>query len=385
MEIKNDSPFYLRFGLSMLSLAILSIAIYLGRHIFIPFFFSVLLSVLLLPVIRFLQKKQLSKVLSITLSLVVSLFFIGIIVYFISTQIGHFLEDIPALEKRFNQLLWSAQKWVLENFNIAIRKQNQYISDTAEQMKTESTHLVSRTFVTLTEALSYIIFLPIYTFLLLYHKEMIKRFLIEIFKDGNKEKVREVLVESQLISQQYITGLLIELCIVFLLNTTGFLILGIKYPIFLALISALLNIVPYIGMLIANIFCLIITLMTASDPSYALWVAVVLSSVQIIDNNILMPYIVGSKVKLNALAIIIGVLIAGALAGVAGMFLCIPALAVMKVIFERVDNLKPWAILLGDETTIAEENKNPIKRTLSRTRHKVQERSRTKIKSGNAR
>jgi predicted PurR-regulated permease PerM len=84
-----------------------------------------------------------------------------------------------------------------------------------------------------------------------------------------------------------------------------------------------------------------------------------------------MPLIVGNKVKLNALAIIIGVLVAGALAGVAGMFLAIPTLAVLKIIFERVEHLQPWAMLLGDETTIEEEQKNPVRRAFYRVRKKA--------------
>src|SRR5689334_10894599 len=85
METKHDSPFYMRFGVSALGLAILALALYLGRHIFLPMFFSILLAVLLLPVIRFLQQQQLSKVLSISLALIVSLSVIGIVVYFISS------------------------------------------------------------------------------------------------------------------------------------------------------------------------------------------------------------------------------------------------------------------------------------------------------------
>jgi predicted PurR-regulated permease PerM len=253
-----------------------------------------------------------------------------------------------------------------------MREQREYIDETTDQMKTDSPAMLSKTVVTITELISYLIFLPIYAFLILYHKNMIKRFLIEICKDGDEAKIHAILEESQLISQQYITGLLIELCIVFVLNTAGFLILGIKYAIFLALLSAILNLVPYIGMLIANLLCMAITLMSSSNHLDAVWVSVALTVVQLIDNNILMPLIVGNKVKLNALAIILGVLIAGALAGVAGMFLAIPGLAILKLIFERVDHLKPWAILLGDETTEELEKKNPIKRKLTTARSKKQ-------------
>jgi predicted PurR-regulated permease PerM len=148
--------------------------------------------------------------------------------------------------------------------------------------------------------------------------------------------------------------------IVFALNSIGFLILGIKYAIFLALVAALLNLIPYIGMLIANLFCMLITLVSSENISDVIWVAVVLAAVQFVDNNFLMPLIVGNKVRINALVTIVGVVIGGALCGVSGMFLAIPGLAVMKVVFDRVEGLKPWGMLLGDETAGKSKKEKPI-------------------------
>jgi predicted PurR-regulated permease PerM len=372
MQQAAQTPFYLRFGITILSLAALCAGLYFARGIVLPFFFGILLATLLLPITKLLERWKIGRITAITISVFSAMLIIGLIVYLISTQIGHFLEDYPKLEKRFSEVVWNVQKWIQQHFSIGMREQREYIDETTDQMKTDSPAMLSKTVVTITELISYLIFLPIYAFLILYHKNMIKRFLIEICKDGDEAKIHAILEESQLISQQYITGLLIELCIVFVLNTAGFLILGIKYAIFLALLSAILNLVPYIGMLIANLLCMAITLMSSSNHLDAVWVSVALTVVQLIDNNILMPLIVGNKVKLNALAIILGVLIAGALAGVAGMFLAIPGLAILKLIFERVDHLKPWAILLGDETTEELEKKNPIKRKLTTARSKKQ-------------
>src|SRR5690606_11797801 len=75
----------------------------------------------------------------------------------------------------------------------------------------------------------------------------------------------------------------------------------------------------------------------------------VIAFVQFLDNNILMPRIVGSKVRINALGTIVGVLVGGAIAGVSGMFLSLPIIAVMKIVFDRSDMFKPWGVLLGDE------------------------------------
>src|SRR5690606_4290619 len=71
--------------------------------------------------------------------------------------------------------------------------------------------------------------------------------------------------------------------------------------------------------------------------------------VQFIDNNFLVPMIVSSKVEINALVSIIGIIAGGALAGFAGMFLAIPLIAIMKVVFDRIDDLSPWGYLMGDD------------------------------------
>jgi len=70
--------------------------------------------------------------------------------------------------------------------------------------------------------------------------------------------------------------------------------------------------------------------------------------IQIIDNDYIVPKIVASRVKLNALFSIIIVLVGNALWGIPGMFLSIPLLAIVKVIFDHIDSLKPWGFLLGD-------------------------------------
>jgi predicted PurR-regulated permease PerM len=169
--------------------------------------------------------------------------------------------------------------------------------------------------------------------------------------------------------------------VVFALNATGFFLFGIKYPIFLALLSAMLNMVPYVGMLIANLFCMAVTLVSSQNASDIFIVFGVLMGAQVIDNNILMPLIVGSKLKLNAMAIIIGLLVGGLLCGVPGMFLAIPSLAIIKVVFSHVDGLKPWAMLLGDETTQKLEKKNALKSVFTRIGDKKKTRRIEKAKA----
>jgi len=370
---EDHTPLYQRIGLTLLSLAIIATALVLGKEVILPILFAVLLATLLLPITNYLSGKGMPKVLSIGLPVLLTLVFFGALIYFLSTQIINFLDDAPELNKKLSQVGRSVQKWINENTHVTVRKQNEYIKETVEDLKENGPKLVGFTFVSITGILTYIILLPILTFLMLYYRKLIKSFLIGVFKNGSEDRVREVLVESSTIGQQYVTGLMIETTIVFTLNTIGFLLLGIKYAIFLALLAALLNLIPYVGMLVANIFCMMITLVSADDPKTVLWVGIVLAVVQLIDNNFGMPLIVGNKVRINALVTIVGVLVGGLLCGIPGMFLAIPTLAVLKVIFDKVPELNPWGTLLGDDPAPDSSVTKKARLAISKVRRKPKE------------
>ena len=343
----QQQPFYFRFSMILLMLLLAGFILKWANDIIIPFALALLLAILLIPLNKFLEKRKISRVYSITISLVVSFFFIFGIIYFLSTQILNFLDDIPEIKKRLNTLIGKGQLWLQNRFGVTTREQAVYFEDA----KGAGQGMIGTTFLSLKNTLFILSLLPIYTFLILYYRDMLKRFLVDVFKTSDKAHVEDVLRESKGVIQNYMLGLLIEMGIVAVINFTGFFIIGIDYAVFLAVFAALLNLIPYIGMLIASIFCCLITLTTSENTSDALWTLIVLWVVQFFDNNILMPKIVGSKVKINALFTILGVLLGGALAGISGMFLAIPGIAILKVIFERVDHLKPWGMLLSDDIT----------------------------------
>jgi len=348
MDKKDSHPFYVKLSLNLISLSILAVVLILGSNIIVPIFFAILLANLLLPVTRFLAARKFNHTLSILLPVALSVILGVGVIYLMSIQVLHFMDDVPALKERVNEVSDSLQRWIKESTNIPVRRQNQYLNETVDDLKERAPQLVGKTFVSVTSVLIYVVLLPLYTFLILYYRATIKAFLIGVFKNGSAKKVNEVLTESTTIAQQYIAGLLIETTLVFILNTIGFLILGIKYAVFLALLAALLNLIPYVGMLIANVVCILITLVSSASAGDAIWVGVILAAVQFFDNNFGMPLIVGNKVRINALVTIIGVLLGGTLCGIPGMFLAIPALAFLKVVFDNVPELNPWGVLLSD-------------------------------------
>lgn len=353
----TNQPFYFRFTMILLMLALIGMFIYLGSDLVVPFSLATLIAILLMPLCNFLQRKGLSRLFAVILSLLVAVLFIGGVLYFLSSQIASFFNDFDAIKKGINVHLGTLQGWIKQRWGFSFRQQENMINDFIASMKSSGQGAIGSTFSSLMDILVLVTLLPIYTFLLLYYRQLIKQFLIDVFSNAPKQTVATILNESRSVIFSYMVGLLTELVIVATINSVGFLILGIKYAVFLAVFASVLNILPYIGMLIASIFCMVITLTTSKDLADPIWVLVVLLVVQFIDNNIIMPRVVGAKVRLNALMTIVGVVVGGMLCGISGMFLSIPAIAILKIIFDRIESLRPWGRLLGDEDDSAKKSK----------------------------
>lgn len=365
----KPSPFHLRLPLALITLTLIGFIIQIGADIIVPLAFAVLLGVLLLPIVSFLERKKVSRALANIIAILLAMLFMGGVIYFLSSQISSFVQDLPSIKKHLADHWKTVQQWVSQQFNLSRGQQTDIIENAADKIKNSGSGILGDTVISVTQALMVVVLLPVYTFLILYYRDMIKRFLVGVFKNEHEPKVMEVLRESRSIVQGYMVGLIIEMGIVAAINSVGFMVLGIRYAIFLGVLAAILNMIPYIGMLIASIFCMLITLTSSTEITDILGVLGILVVVQFIDNNLIMPKVVSSKVKINALITILGVLAGGALAGISGMFLSIPSIAILKVIFDRVDELKPWGMLLGDEITGSRRSKFYMK--LGSLSHKI--------------
>lgn len=344
----STMPFYVRLCMHLVSIYILGLLIYYGKDIIMPVCFAIVLAMLLLPVVNWLMKKRIPGVPAIIIAILLATLFVGGIIYFLSSQVAGFMSDLPAIKEKLSHHISTVQSWINDQLNIT-RKQQDSAVESAKQNVQGSAASMGTALIGVASMLVMLVLLPIYTFLILYYRKLIHRFFLDVFASRYKDQVEGVLTESKTIIQGYMVGLLLELAIVTILNTLGFLIIGVEYAVFLGLLAAVLNLIPYIGMLIAAVLCMAVTLTTSDNLGDVVWVGVILIVVQFIDNNFIMPYVVSSKVRINALVSIIGVLVGGALAGISGMFLSIPGIAILKAIFDRVDGLKPWGEILGDD------------------------------------
>ncbi len=322
--------------------------LYIGRDIVVPLVFATIIAILLNPVVNFLTRKKMNRIVAIALAVLATLALIVGLMYFIISQAALLSDSFPQFKERFNEIINDTVNWVSSNLNI--RKSNIYswINDTKKKVMSNSTPVIGTAFVSLGGTLALLLLLPVYIFMILLYKPLLMEFISQLFVKGKQKVVADVLDQTKSMVQSYLVGLLIEAAIVATLNSVGLMILGIPYAILFGVISALLNMIPYIGIIIATTMPVLMAVAT-KDPIYAVWVLALYLLVQFLDNNFIVPKIVASKVQVNALVSIIVVLIGGALWGVAGMFLALPLTAIIKVIFDRVPNLKPFGYLIGDD------------------------------------
>ncbi|PQA58580.1 AI-2E family transporter [Siphonobacter curvatus] len=344
----SDRPFYHRASHSLIIISLVTLGIYIGQEIIVPLALGGLLAILLRPVEAWFMRRGVHKVIAICLTLALAVIVLSGVAVFISIQISNFSDDLPKLQDNINDFYRTARRWVRQEYNVSYTKQAQYIKQ-AQQKTLENLQGGTGALAAISGPLGTLALIPIYVFLLLYYRAMLLKFLVSLFMEEHAGRVWEIIGQVKAVIQSYVVGLLLETACVAILNALGLLALGVEYAIMLSVIAAILNLIPYLGGIIATVLAVAIVFINNPEPSMLLGVVGVFLAVQFIDNNFLVPMIVGSKVKVNALVSIVGVLIGGALAGVSGMFLSIPAIALMKVIFDRVEGLEPWGILIGDD------------------------------------
>ncbi|MBS1690270.1 MAG: AI-2E family transporter, partial [Bacteroidetes bacterium] len=195
----------------------------------------------------------------------------------------------------------------------------------------------------------WVIFIIIYTYFMLYHRRLLTRFVMALFRPQHRADVAEVVVATRSVINSYVLGLLIEMTVLAIVNCSVLGILGIQYAILLGILAAVLNIIPYLGIYTSIVIGMFVTFANGTG-NQALEVGLVFLIIHVLDANVLMPRIVGGSVKMNPFITIVAVIVGEQLWGIPGMFLFIPLTAIIKIISERVDGLKPWAILIGEET-----------------------------------
>jgi putative heme transporter len=314
----------------------------LASDILIPMAFAALISVVLLPVVRKLEARGFGTALSVTCVLFMTVVGMGLLIWLTIDQIVGLVNDLPNLESKLESFVLSIQTTLLHDFGISTTKQTEMFGTIVKSVGA----YLGDVLLTTTNALSTLIQIPIYIFLFFIYKDRFKLFFLRMAPSSSTEFRWKKDIEK--VIQGYISGLFLVTLIVSFLNTIGLLIVGIDHAIFFGILSGVLTIIPYIGIIIGSLFPIIMALITKDSAWYALGVIIVFTIVQFLEGNFITPRVTGSKVSINALAAIVALLIGGKILGIPGMILSIPCIGVLKIILEYSPRLRPFIILLED-------------------------------------
>ena len=343
-----ELPFYAKTTIFLLGLIALLTILYIGKSIFIPIVFAIIIAIVLHPVVNFFVKKKINRVIAIIISLLLAFLIIAAVCELLYSQASRFSETWPVLADKLTAVFNQSITWASRYFDINPHKIHDWITKTRGDLINTSSEAIGQTLVTLGSGLIALFLIPVYIFMILFYEPLLIEFIRRIFGKNNTTQVNEIVTQTKTVIQRYLIGLLIEAAMVATLNSIALLALGIDYAILLGIIGAIVNVIPYIGGFVAVVLPMMIALATKSTAWYAVYVLIAYYFIQLIDNHYIIPKIVASKVKINALFAIIIVIAGNALWGITGMFLSIPVLAIVKLIFDHIEPLKPWGFLLGD-------------------------------------
>ncbi|MBK9421457.1 MAG: AI-2E family transporter [Flavobacteriales bacterium] len=320
----------------------------LGKPLFVLLFVSGIFSFLLLPMCRKLQswKWPLWAAAASSCLLLVVVFF-GVIT-FLGWQYAHFGKDLPGLQAALLARIDSAQVFLETRFNISQSQQTAWLNKELSSMAESGGAMAMGLFSATGAALATAIVIPIVTLFLLLLKGRFREFFSRL-NDQGEDVVLRVVENIAGLSRQWLKGVLTVVLFLAILNSIGFLALGLDYAIVLGVTAAVLNVIPYLGPWLGALMPALIALLTKDSAMYAVGVLGVIAVTQFLDNNFVTPKVVGSSVSINPLASILALLAWGMLWGLMGLILAIPITGMIKLVFDEVPALKPWGYLLGDE------------------------------------
>jgi predicted PurR-regulated permease PerM len=321
-------------------------ALYFAQSFLIPFALAIILAMLMLPICRKLEQWGFNRSLAIIVCILLILLFIAGMFALLAGQFAGLQEDLPKIKSTVQSQLDKFQQWVQQQLKIPPQQQETMLKENLSSGTGGAGAIAGQILSGTIGGLTNLVLILAYFFFFLFYREKYETFFLKIRGDNDKPEVKEVLHRIQKVAINYIGGRFLAILILAVLNSVGLLIVGAKNAVLLGVITALFTFVPYVGTMVGGAFAAGTVLITQS-ASAAFTMIGILVLIQLLDEYLIEPYIVGGNVQLSPLAVIVALVIGGLLWGVSGMILFIPFLGIAKIIFDHVPSLHPYSYLIG--------------------------------------
>ncbi len=340
-------PWIIRMVIVLLFTLLLYYFLITFRSFLYPIALAIMFSYLLYPLSKFFEVRGVPRIPSILISIFAGIIVLGGTSFFIYKELRFLLEDFPSLEQK-----------ALQNIDLILERIGMIPEEQETNFKTVLSNFLDTSAASLLVYLSAtaqtvftIFIMPVYVFFLLYYRNKYFYFLMMLISPVNHSIAENTIRDISKVVKRYMSGVFIVVLILCFINSIGLYIIGVKYALLLGIIAAVWNFIPYFGTIIGYAFPLLMALFTGDGPQSVFGVVVLFIIVQFTENNILTPNITGGHVRVNPFFVILGVLIGGIVWGIPGMFIMVPVLAMLRIAFENIPKLNPWAYLISDSGT----------------------------------
>lgn len=338
-----------RFALLLFCSSILILGLILAKNLLVPLAISVFFAYLIYPVVARVERWGVSRGIATALVILLALGIFTGIILLVYIRVSDLNVDFGAVKERVDLKIDSVILMLERRLGIKATTLDESFNWMSASIFTSWESKLVSLFSATTTTVFQVFILPVYTFFFLYYRTKTANFIIRLIERKNRPKAIAIMREVSHVTTRYMGGLLTVVLILAILNSIGLIIIGVPHAILFGIGAAILNLVPYIGTFVGGLMPILYVFFTQNDPFQTmLQIFVMFWIVQLLENNLLTPTIVGNNVKINPFAIIFALLLGNLIWGIAGMLIVVPLLAILKIIMRNVDELKPFADLISD-------------------------------------
>ena len=324
-----------------------SVILYFGRALFIPLSFAALISFVLYPVCKWLERKGLKRLLAILISISIVILFFAAVVILLISQFSTFLKEWPTIQWKINEALDDLSIYLYETLSMSKSQQQEWISKVESSSSAALFTIVKQFWSASIANLVLIVIIPVFSALILFYRKLLVEALFLVFPKRSKFRIQNILLLTIGSYYNFIKGMIVVYAVVGILNSVGLLLLGVPHALFFGFAAAILTFIPYVGIIVGSLLPMAMAWITFNSIWYAMGVVMIFSFVQYLEANVIFPLAVSNRLNVNALATLIAIITGGILWGVSGMVLFVPFLAILKLIADREPQLKIISILIG--------------------------------------
>ncbi|GAB3203824.1 hypothetical protein GCM10027293_35500 [Pontibacter aydingkolensis] len=259
-----------------------------------------------------------------------------------------FAKEWPGVEAKLIDTWDKLSTHVEHTYNIDTDRQKVWLESMASDIASSAFGMAQGVLYTSAVSLVLLLLIPIYIALILYYREQLAKGLYLLFRKDEQKKIRLILQETITTYYNFIKGMAIVYLVVAVLNSVGLLLLGIPHAVFFGIVASVLTFIPYVGITIGAILPMAIAWVTYDNIWYPIGVIIVFGVVQYLEANLIFPWAVSYRLRVNMLFTLLAIVAGGILWGASGMILFIPFLAILKLIADKHEAMRAVSVLLGN-------------------------------------